>query len=527
MKNLTLAHIASACGGQYLGEEALKEREIAGAVTDSRQVERDFLFIPIKGQRVDGHDFIPSVFAKGALATLSERPLKACPGPCILVDSCQQALRDIAAYYRSQLDIPIVGITGSVGKTSTKEMIAAVLSTRYRVLKTEGNFNNEIGLPLTILKIRREHEAAVVEMGISDFGEMHRLAAIARPDILVITNIGTCHLENLGDRDGVLRAKTEVLAHMKPGSPVILNGDDDKLRTITSACGKAPLFYGMGGAASEGDCGRRAGGAASEGDCGRGAGGVASEGDCGRGAGGAACPGSLSIYMDACENLGLRGTRARLHTPKGDIAVEIPIPGAHNLYNAMAAAGVGLSLGLTLSEIAQGISNAKTISGRTNLVEAGGVLIIDDCYNANPMSMRASLDVLKNALGRTIAVLGDMGELGTEEKRLHYEVGAYAARAGIDLLFCVGTLSREMERGARETLAQDGGKSKSLLSGEEKPGQAVPQREEKSMGIFHFDTREELLPELLAAIRKGDTVLVKASHFMDFPKIVEALKRRL
>ena len=488
MKNLTLAHIASACGGQYLGEEALKEREIAGAVTDSRQVERDFLFIPIKGQRVDGHDFIPSVFAKGALATLSERPLKACPGPCILVDSCQQALRDIAAYYRSQLDIPIVGITGSVGKTSTKEMIAAVLSTRFRVLKTEGNFNNEIGLPLTILKIRREHEAAVVEMGISDFGEMHRLAAIARPDILVITNIGTCHLENLGDRDGVLRAKTEVLAHMKPGSPVILNGDDDKLRTITSACGKAPLFYGMGGAV---------------------------------------CPGSLSIYMDACENLGLRGTRARLHTPKGDIAVEIPIPGAHNLYNAMAAAGVGLSLGLTLSEIAQGISNAKTISGRTNLVEAGGVLIIDDCYNANPMSMRASLDVLKNALGRTIAVLGDMGELGTEEKRLHYEVGAYAARAGIDLLFCVGTLSREMERGARETLAQDGGKSKSLLSGEEKPGQAVPQREEKSMGIFHFDTREELLPELLAAIRKGDTVLVKASHFMDFPKIVEALKRRL
>ena len=488
MKNLTLAHIASACGGQYLGEESLKEREIAGAVTDSRQVERDFLFIPIKGQRVDGHDFIPSVFAKGALATLSERPLKACTGPCILVDSCQQALRDIAAYYRSQLDIPIVGITGSVGKTSTKEMIAAVLSTRFRVLKTEGNFNNEIGLPLTILKIRREHEAAVVEMGISDFGEMHRLAAIARPDILVITNIGTCHLENLGDRDGVLRAKTEVLAHMKPGSPVILNGDDDKLRTITSACGKAPLFYGMGGAV---------------------------------------CPGSLSIYMDACENLGLRGTRAWLHTPKGDIAVEIPIPGAHNLYNAMAAAGVGLSLGLTLSEIAQGISNAKTISGRTNLVEAGGVLIIDDCYNANPMSMRASLDVLKNALGRTIAVLGDMGELGTEEKRLHYEVGAYAARAGIDLLFCVGTLSREMERGARETLAQDGGKSKSLLSGEEKPGQAVPQREEKSMGIFHFDTREELLPELLAAIRKGDTVLVKASHFMDFPKIVEALKRRL
>ncbi len=490
MKNLTLAHIASACGGQYVGEESLKNHEIAGAVTDSRQVEKDFLFIPVKGQRVDGHDFIPAVFEKGALATLSERPLEQCPGPCILVDSCLQALKDIAAYYRSQLSIPIVGITGSVGKTSTKEMIASVLSTRYHVLKTEGNFNNEIGLPLTILRIREEHEAAVVEMGISDFGEMHHLAAIARPDVCVITNIGTCHLENLGDRDGVLRAKTEIFEHMKPGASVILNGDDDKLRTITRAGGNVPLFYGMADEAPKEDFTQ--------------------------GAGGMTGQDGLSIYIDEVENLGLKGTRAKLHTPKGDIQVEIPIPGSHNLYNAMAAAGVGLSLGLTLSEIREGIANAKTISGRTNLVEAGGILLIDDCYNANPMSMRASLDVLKYALGRTVAVLGDMGELGKEEKQLHYEVGTYAAKAGIDILFCVGALAKEMERGAREALAQR----------ENKTAQALAQREDGTMQIYYYDTKEEMLPKLLSILKAGDTVLVKASHFMDFPKVVEALKRQ-
>lgn len=503
MKNLTLAHIASACGGKYVGEESLKNHEIAGAVTDSRQVEKDFLFIPVKGQRVDGHDFIPSVFEKGALATLSERPLAQCPGPYILVDSCLQALKDIAAYYRSQLSIPIVGITGSVGKTSTKEMIASVLSTRYRVLKTVGNFNNEIGLPLTILRIREEHEAAVVEMGISDFGEMHRLAAIARPDVCVITNIGTCHLETLGDRDGVLKAKTEIFDHMKPGASVVLNGDDDKLQTIKNAGGNIPLFYGMGEVDLKRDFGGNPGG----------------EPDA------AEVPGSftgcrdgrakLSIFMDEVENLGLKGTRAKLHTPKGDITVEIPIPGSHNLYNAMAAAGVGLSLGLTLSEIREGIANAKTISGRTNLVKVGGVLIIDDCYNANPMSMRASLDVLKNALGRTIAVLGDMRELGEEEKRHHYEVGAYAVKAGVDILFCVGALSKEMERGAREALARR----------ENKTVQA--QREDGTMQIYYYDTRDKMLPKLLAVVKAGDTVLVKASHFMDFARVVEALKRQL
>lgn len=458
MKNLTLENIASACGGQYIGDEALKNKKITGAVTDSRQVEEGYLFVPVKGERVDGHDFIPMVFEKGALATLSERPLENCSGPYILVESSLQALKDIATYYRSQLDIPVVGITGSVGKTSTKEMISSVLSTKYKVLKTAGNFNNEIGLPLTILRIQEEHQVAVVEMGISEFGEMHRLAEIAKPDVCVLTNIGVCHLENLGDRDGVLRAKTEVFDHIKKGATVILNGDDDKLITVEEAGGNTPLFYGMN---------------------------------------------QQDIHMDEIENLGLKGNRARLHTPEGDVLVEVPIPGEHNLYNAMAAAGVGLKLGLTLEEIRQGMAAAQTIGGRSNLIEANGLLIIDDCYNANPVSMKASIEVLKTASNRTIAVLGDMGELGQNEKALHYEVGAYAANAGIDMLFCVGNLSKEMERGAKDILEQ---------------------KEDAKTQVFYYDTKEEMLLQLLAIVQESDTVLVKASHFMDFAKVVDSLK---
>ena len=468
MENMTLERIASVCGGQYVGEEAKKSEEIKGAVTDSRQVKEGFLFIPIKGERADGHDFIPSVFEKGALAVLSEKPLESCGGPYILVESSLMALKQIAAYYRSTLDIPVVGITGSVGKTSTKEMIASVLSVKYKVQKTMGNFNNEIGLPLTILSIQKEHEAAVVEMGISEFGEMHRLGQIARPDLCVITNIGACHLENLGDRDGVLRAKTEVFCHLKKGAAVFLNGDDDKLSAITQAGGERPVFYGMGQKACRGcwEDGTK----------------------------------EPEIFMDQVENLGLKGSRARLHTPDGTMEVEIPIPGAHNLYNAMAAAGVGLKLGLTLSEIREGLALAKTISGRSHLIEAGGMIIIDDCYNANPMSMKASLDVLKTGLGRRIAVLGDMGELGEQEKQLHYEVGAYAAKAGIDVLFCAGELSAETGRGAVET----GGLGQ----------------------VFYKKQRDAMLEELLAFVRKGDTILVKASHFMDFPEVVKQLMKK-
>lgn len=453
MKNMTLEHIAEACHGVYIGDTDKIQTEIKGAVIDSRQVEPGFLFIPIKGARADGHDFIPDVINKGAAAVLSERKLSECAVPYIQVESCEQALKEIAEYYRRQLSIPIIGITGSVGKTSTKEMIASVLSQNYQVLKTAGNFNNEIGLPLTLLRIRQEHQAAVVEMGISNFGEMHRLAKMARPDVCVITNIGICHLENLKTRDGILKAKCEIFDYLNSKSHIVLNGEDDKLSTVQEIKGIRPLFYGAG----------------------------------------------REIYADQIQNCGLKGIKASIHMPQGTIEVKIPIPGEHNVYNAMAAAGVGIALGMSLSDIQAGIQQAKTIGGRSNLIETGGLVVLDDCYNANPVSMRASLDVLSHGLGRTIAVLGDMGELGEDERRLHYEVGAYAAQKQIDVLFCAGDLSEQMARGAEET-----GK----------------------IQVFHFTDRDTMTKHLLEYLREGDTILVKASHFMEYPKVVEAIKAK-
>lgn len=493
MKNMTLEHIAEACKGIYFGEEQKKQTKIRGAVTDSRQVEEGFLFIPVKGARADGHDFIPQVCKQGAAAVLSEKELEHCDVPYILVNSCLQALKDIAAFYRRQLAIPIVGITGSVGKTSTKEMIASVLSQKYRVLKTAGNFNNEIGLPLTLLRIQEEHEAAVVEMGISDFGEMHRLAEIARPDLCVITNIGVCHLENLKNRDGILKAKSEIFDFLKPEGHIILNGDDDKLSALTEVKGIRPVFYGFAGQNPE--RGRSWKEQAEEENSGIEKG----TGD-GYGNGDSEVKAQQDIYADHIRNCGLKGMDVKLHTPKGDISVHIPIPGQHNIYNAMAAAAAGLALNLELEEIKAGIESAETISGRANLIETGGILLIDDCYNANPVSMRASLDVLSNGLARTVAVLGDMGELGENERQLHYEVGAYAAEKQIDTLFCAGTLAKEMAKGACD--ANDW------------------------CEVFHFETKDEMLPQLLQYLQEGDTVLVKASHFMDYPKIVEAIREK-
>ena len=456
MPNMTLANIAKACEGVYIGDEALAECTITGAVTDSRQVEEGYLFIPIRGEKVDGHDFIPAVFEKGALAVLSEKELTDAAGPYIRVASTTEAMKKLAAFYRRSLDLTVVGITGSVGKTSTKEMIASVLSERYSVLKTAGNFNNEIGLPLTIFRIRPEHEVAVLEMGISDFGEMDRLAAMAYPDICVITNIGYCHLENLGDRDGILRAKTECFSHMKEGGIAILNGDDDKLCTQTQVNGREPVFYGIGEKPD------------------------------------------TSIYATDVQNLGFDGMQAVIHTPQGEFTAQIQIPGEHNVYNALAATAVGLSLGMSLEQIAQGIAKAQTIAGRTNFIRTGGMTIIDDCYNANPMSMKTSLEVLSHAKGRSIAVLGDMGELGEDERALHREVGRCVAQQKIHTLFCAGELAQEYAAAAEQ---QDAG-----------------------VMIFYFRTREEMTQALLSYVQEGDTILVKASHFMEFPKVVEALR---
>lgn len=463
MKKMTCREIAEACNGTFYGTEQEKEKVVAGIALDSRKIEKDWVFVATVGQRVDGHSFIPQVFQKQAACVVSQQRLENPGGPYIYVEDTFQALKDIAAYYRRILDAKVVGITGSVGKTSTKEMIAAVLETRYRVQKTAGNFNNEVGLPLTVFSIGEEHDVAVLEMGISDFGEMHRLGKIAKPDIMVITNIGQCHLENLKTRDGILQAKTEVFDEMDEDSEVVLNGDDDKLAAVSTVHGKAPHFFSKEWAY--------------------------------RGKTGKECP---EVYGTDIENMGLHGSRCLLHMGQETIAVNIPLPGEHMVLNALAAAAVGRLLGLTKEEIAEGIASVEAVGGRAHIVDTKRFTLIDDCYNANPVSMKAAIDLLATANTRKTAIMGDMFELGENEKQFHKEVGAYAAQKGIDVVVCIGDLAALTAEGAKEA----GGKE-----------------------VYHFADQQTFLSHADEILKPGDAILLKASHGMHFEKLLESLKQ--
>lgn len=453
---MTLQNIAKAVQGNLVcpAQVAIDESKIVqGVVLDSRKVEKDYLFIATKGERVDGHSFIDDVFEKGAMAVICEREPENPKGPYILVQDSFQALKDVATFYREQLDIKVVGITGSVGKTSTKEFIASTLATHYQVLKTEGNFNNEVGLPLTVLRIREE-EVAVLEMGISDFGEMHRLSSIAKPDICVITNIGQCHLENLGTRDGILKAKTEIFDFMKADGFVCLNGDDDKLCTVSEVQGKQPLFFGKDE--------------------------------------------KFAIYATDYENKGLAGSKAVIHREGRELGVQIPLPGEHMVYNALAATAVATVLGLSDEEICKGIASVMPVGGRSHIIWEENVTIIDDCYNANPVSMKAAIDLLSMADTRKVAILGDMFELGVNELLLHEEIGRYAAHKNIDCIVCVGSLSKSMYTGAK-------------------------QAEESLSQVYYYESKEAMLADKAQWLCKNDTVLVKASHGMHFEELLEKL----
>ncbi|MBR1629640.1 MAG: UDP-N-acetylmuramoyl-tripeptide--D-alanyl-D-alanine ligase [Lachnospiraceae bacterium] len=457
MINMTIEAVADACGGEIVCDpktlDAIRHVEAMGVVTDNRKVKEKFVFIPIVGKRVDGHSFIDQAFKDGALFVLSERRPESCDGPYVLVEHSEDALKRIAAYYRRQLSIPIIGVVGSVGKTGTKEMIASVLSQRFSVCKTEGNLNNEIGMPLTLLSIGPEHEVAVVEMGISNFGEMHRLGEIARPNIVVMTNIERCHLEFLHDRDGVLRAKSEVFDHLSENAAVILNTDDDKLASITEIPGAKIWRFGTKG---------------------------------------------QPIWASDIQSEGLFGLKASIHTGSDIWTVEIPLPGEHRIYHALAAVAVGLALKLSMEQIRKGIESASGVLGRTNFIQLkNGITIIDDCYNASPLSMKAGLKLLSHANTRRIAALGDMGELGEEERALHWEVGEYLADLNIDELYTAGVLAKEIA--------------------------AAVEASDSSCVVHVFDTRDALEAALVCSIEPGSTILVKASHFMGFSKVVGTL----
>ncbi|MBQ8795992.1 MAG: UDP-N-acetylmuramoyl-tripeptide--D-alanyl-D-alanine ligase [Clostridia bacterium] len=450
MKSFTINEILLASGGEFFGDSEVLSLEASCITTDSRKAGKGSVFAAIVGERVDGHSFIPQCVEMGTICSVCERA-PADNSPHILVKNTPEALRKIAKAYREKFDIPFVGISGSVGKTSTKEIIASVLSEHFHTHKTQGNFNNALGVPITLFALEETHTAAVIEMGISDFGEMSILAEMSQPDIAVLTNVGKCHLENLKDLQGVLKAKTEMLNYLKKGGTVVLNGDDENLRKASLPEGSKVLYYGL---SEEND-----------------------------------------VYATDIKSDNESYTDFTVHTKEGSFEARIHSLGNHMVQNALASVCVAKTLGLSEEEIVEGLKNYRTIGGRANIIKTEKLTLIDDCYNANPESMKASLKTLSNFEGRRVALLGDMKELGKKEKELHFEIGKLAAELKLDLLIAVGDLSLEMYKAARPYIDAE-----------------------------WYQSIEEARLYMYEMLTIGDTVLVKASHSMNFSELVEQIK---
>lgn len=401
MRTMTIQAAAEACGGKLLNC-ADPGRGIARAVIDSRAVEPGDLFVAYRGENTDGHRYIQSALDRGAVCALAEYLPEGTEGAVLLTDNVQTALEKIAAAYRRTLHIPVVGITGSVGKTTAKEMIASVLSQRFRTLKTEGNLNNQIGVPMTVSRIEPEHEAAVVEMGISGFGEMTELAEIARPTVAVFTVIGRAHLEFLHDLEGVFRAKTEMLAFLPEDGVVICNGDDAMLRKLT--CRQKRIRFGTGT------------------DC--------------------------EVRAEDVVLLPEGRTRCRIRYGARCVNADVPAFGQQMVYAALEGAAAGFALGLTDEEIEAGLAAFSNVGRRSAVTDTGFVTLIDDSYNANPDSMRCAVDSLVKLAGRHVCLFSDMLELGRDSARLHRELGRYAREKGVALVAAYGPFGREIAEGA-------------------------------------------------------------------------------
>ena len=387
MTPCTAREICAAVGGTLLQDSGAP---VTGVTTDSRAVQPGQLFIPLVGERFDGHAYISKALEGGAVGCLTARePETLLPGKLyIQVADTRLALKALASWYRNKFDLPVVQVTGSAGKTTTKEMIASVLSQRYNTLRTEGNFNNDIGAPLTLLRLMPEHQAAVIETGMNHFGEIRYLGEMVRPDIAVITNVGDAHIENLGNtRQGILRAKCEIFENLTPEGIAVLNGDDELLNTVTLP--QTILRCGVGDG-----CGVR----------------VTDIDD--RGLEGVAC------------TVTIEGEHYRLTTSA---------PGRDMIYPMAMAAAIGRRLGLTGEEIAAGVEAYTTVGSRMHLIRLPGErLVIDDCYNANPQSMAEGLRMLAASPARNrVAVLGDMGELGQLTAQAHRDMGALTRRLGL------------------------------------------------------------------------------------------------
>ena len=395
---ITLQQAAQWCGGRI--DPKYKDVTFWGANNDTRKLEKGQLFVALKGAR-DGHDFIPAALEKGAAAVLCTH----CDGdyPAIVVDDTRIALGDIARGERQKIGMKVVGITGSVGKSTTKEMVAAVLQTTYRVGKTPVNHNNDIGMPMAVLAMDSATEVAVLEMGMNHFREIAYLTSIARPDVAAIINIGTMHIEHLGSQEGILQAKLEILEGMPADGKIVLNGDDSLLWNQRRLGGIRADYFGMHN------------------------------------------PESNIRAEEVRQEDGF--LRFMAITPVGDFPVELELEGAHYVHDALAAIAVGLNLGVAPENIQKGLAGFQNMEGRQEIFQKNGYTIIKDCYNAGPESMAAALAVLGSKQGRRVAVLGDMLELGVRTQAEHYKVGRIAAEKA-NVLLAYGENSVRMIYGA-------------------------------------------------------------------------------
>ncbi|HIC92743.1 MAG TPA: UDP-N-acetylmuramoyl-tripeptide--D-alanyl-D-alanine ligase [Anaerolineae bacterium] len=466
---LTLADVIEGLTGQRPSQ---MDRELTEVVIDSRLAIPGSLFIALRGERRDGHDFVPDALERGAIAVIAEEkikgyglrvnfveadsPLSPIPYPltpiCLVVEDSLAALQRLAAYWRAKHDVRVIGVTGSVGKTTTKELIASVLSRRFHTLKSEGNYNTEIGLPLTLLHLKPSHERAVLEMGMYALGDIAQLAAIARPHIGVVTNVGPVHLERLGTIERIAQAKSELPAALPEDGVAILNGDDPRVRAMAEKTKARVFFYGLDE--------------------------------------------SCDLWASHIESKGLEGIRFLFHYGSEAVHAKVPLLGRHSVHTALAAAAVGLVEGESWGEIMDGLRNAAQL----RLVVVPGLrgsTILDDTYNASPASTIAALNLLEELEGRRIAVLGDMLELGTYEEEGHRKVGRRAMDV-VALLVTVGKRARIIGEEA-------------LLCGMDRDR------------VFMTENKEEAIAHLRHIVAPGDIILVKGSRGMRMEEIVAAL----
>lgn len=399
MELLKLSEIAKACNGKFNND-----CEINGVCIDTRKITKGCLFICIKGERFDGHSFANEALEKGAAAVMIHHEVENLNGNFVMVENTSKSLLDLSSYYRSKFNLHLVGLTGSVGKTTTKEFTYLVVSAKYKAIKTLGNLNNEIGLPQMLFQIDSTTQAAVIEMGMNHFGEIHRLSSAAKPTLALITNVGTSHIENLGSREGILKAKLEILDGLKKGSTVILNGDNDMLQTVKNDDYNI-VFFGI----ENGDFKARD---------------IKEEN------------GNTSFIIDFFAKSQL---------------VTVPTIGIHNVYNALSAFAVGYYLDIEPEECAKALKSYQPEGMRQKTVEFNGITVIEDCYNASLDSMKAAISTLSGTKGkRKIAVFSDMLELGDFSKEAHTQVGILAGEAKIDYLFTVGEMAKYINISAKE-----------------------------------------------------------------------------